>query len=113
MATRHFTSTTADSFEKVSNHPDVVNASGQLSPYTVPVARPEIPQVAPGPRPGRKAARLIDAQSGQALGEETEKATVYAANKASIRRTIDRSDMGAREEEYLRAVLGAPRSDRA
>ena len=112
--TRSGSESATSRFPAIGDYAEVVNSSGQLSPYTMEVERPDIPEAAPRPRPGRRAARMIDAQSGQQLGDETEHATAYAANKASIKRTIDRAcPMGQREEEYLRTVLGAPRSARA
>jgi hypothetical protein len=97
---------------KVGGEDQVVNVSGAPSANTE--RRPRDHAIAPPP-PGRALPHRrpveIDAQSGQALGEKAEKATAYAANKASIRKTVDQADpMGQREEECLRHVLGVPRA---
>ena len=76
---------------------------GQPDPYVVTVDGGD-PDQRPTLRPRRQ--RVINATSGQRLGQETERATATSARKASIRRTVDRADAGPREQDLLDHVFG-------
>lgn len=99
---------TTDNFPKVGDEHQVVNVSGADWPGAQMLARDSSKITAPPP--GRalshRQPRLIDADSGQQLGLETEQAAAYAARHLSIEETVDRADAGQREQEYLDHVFG-------
>jgi hypothetical protein len=106
--TRKFFSGTRTDFPKVgSDGPPVVNASGAPSSNTQMVRKPDVAAASvPQPRPGRRAARQINAQSGQALGDMTERATTASVRQAPIARAVEETQAGARTLDMYRHLFG-------
>lgn len=64
-----YTETTTDTFEKMGDYDQVMNMSGQRSPYTMPQARkgPTSPDMGGGNGSARKGATLIHEAHGPAF----------------------------------------------
>lgn len=96
---RRYGDTTTDDFAKMSDDEvQVVNASGAPSPNTETVRRPRtITAPPPGQHLSPRTPIEINAETGQALGEMTEKATANAARHLAFRREhVDRAHPSAR-----------------
>jgi hypothetical protein len=95
-----------DKFPKVGDdEAQVVNVSGDPSPNTQAVRRPRtVSGTTPGGPTGHRTPVEINAETGQALGEMTERAAARAARRLALRETIDR--VHPSEREMLRHLFG-------
>jgi hypothetical protein len=102
-----------DTFEKVGDYDDVENVSGADWEGAEAVLRPRT--ITP-PRPGRamspRTQTMINAQSGETLGTELERAAARAARRIALEKMIDQAPAG---REMLRHLFGLnlPGRDRA
>ena len=106
--TRSYSSGTTTSFDKMdSDGPEVVNLSGAPSPNTTMVRKPDVVASVPsGPPLGHRTPTMIDAESGQRLGDFTEEAAANTVRHLTIAETVDRAGAGPREQDLLDHVFG-------
>lgn len=101
---RRYSDATTDTFPKV-DEAGVVNVSGADWPGAEVVDRPRT--ITPPP-PGRAVSRRtpieINAETGQALGEMTERAAARAARRFALCEIVDRAHPS--EREMLRHLFG-------
>ena len=86
---------------------EVVDIGGQRSPNTMPVPRPRTASPALPSRQPRQQI-MINAESGERLGENMQKATMRDVRKAGIRAEIGRATPG--EQDHLGFIFGIDRA---
>ncbi len=106
---RRYGDRSTDNFPAVGDdEAEVVNVSGQRSPNTEMQPRP---RTITAPPPGRslrpRTPVEIDAESGRALDENMQKATMAAVRRACIKAAVDRAAPG--EREHLAFLFGIDR----
>jgi hypothetical protein len=103
-----------DTFEKVGDDDQVVNVSGAPSPKTLRVRRPHtIAAPPPGQHVSHRTPVEIDAESGEKLDENLEKATMRAVRRQAVEQAVSATDSPS-ARAYLAHIFGVTvRRDRA